>query len=68
MKERMLALLFTILAVVGWWIADVSVIQMSTTGFVTNGFWNMSADKSYHLGMFLSIGAIMGLGFLAVRR
>ena len=66
MIERLLALLFLLSGGIGWAVADVSVIQMTTTGFVTNGFWDVPADKAYHLGMFFSIGGIIGFAVMTL--
>jgi hypothetical protein len=57
MKDRAIilawiALLLAMVTTFAEWTIDVSVGAISTGGYLTNGHWNASPIKMYHLGLY----------------
>lgn len=66
MLRRWLAYGAAVTGVVGLWLLDVGVVLKVHNDSATNGFWTMSADQLYHVGLYATFLAVVVLGAAAL--
>jgi len=64
--EKVAVLLILSIALVSFWILDISVWKLG--GDVTNGFWSVGAEKSYHLALFASVLSTIVLSVMLIMK
>jgi len=66
-KKRNIAIITTLFVfMLSLWCIDVSVTTLNL-GIMTNGFFNLTLDKTYHLGLYSSMLCFISLCFVSVR-
>ena len=59
----------TMIFLISLWTVDVSVSAMNVSGSVglTNGLWDRSPVRAYHLGLWVAIASWFSLATIAVK-